>query len=74
MSICDYCKEEVHDEAIKCKHCLSPIIPLELKKVKEMPFGENLKWQLKNNKFGLLFLFAVSIGGGFVLAYFMSLA
>ena len=74
MKLCDYCKEEVHDEAVKCKHCQSPILSLELKKVKEMPFGKNLQWHLKNNKLGLLFLTAIGIGGGVAVAYFMSLA
>jgi integral membrane protein len=31
VKLCDYCKKEVHDEAIKCKHCQSPILSLELK-------------------------------------------
>ena len=30
MKICPYCKEDVHDDAIKCRHCQSMLLPLDL--------------------------------------------
>lgn len=37
MKHCDYCKEEVKDEAIKCKHCGSMIYSSK-------PFLKVMKW------------------------------
>src|SRR5512133_4056502 len=39
---CPYCKEEVHDEAIKCKHCGSTIghLPLRTAAAAQADFGE----------------------------------
>ena len=34
MKLCDYCKEEVQDEAVKCKHCQSKLLSPKMQKVK----------------------------------------
>ena len=32
MRICPYCAEEIQDEAVKCKHCKSSVLPASFEK------------------------------------------